>query len=221
MQVATENSTSLEHQNVPQEHRGLHDFLYSSEDEHSVVANAKPTVDIDSDHVIELEAWCAEAAEAKLAGVYAVLDGDRHTQYIGYSRNVTLSLKSHLTQLGAETCAFVKVQPFKFPKREEMEQLRDVWLAALPHTPPGNLDQSGAWAGTVRDASSQVMSVAEREAYEEKKIKLRRAMADNTLHQETPQTLSDADRQLALESAVENDNWSAVIQEQTQNTQPQ
>jgi hypothetical protein len=219
MQVTTDHSTSIEHQNVPQEHRGLHDFLYSSEDEHSVVAKANPTIEIHPNHIIGLETWCTEAAETKLAGVYAVLDGDRQPQYIGYSRNVALSLTSHLTQFGAQTCAFVKVQPFKFPKREEMEQLRDAWLAALPHTPPGNLDQSGAWAGTVRDASSQVMSVAEREAYEEKKLKLRRAMADGTLHQETPQTLSDADRQLALESAVENDNWSAVIQEQTQNTQ--
>jgi hypothetical protein len=218
MQVTPEPSTSIEHQNVPQAHRGLHDFLYSSDDEHSISASETPTLEINSDNTISVEAWCEETAEAKVAGVYAVLDGDRQTQYIGYSRNVTLSLKSHLTQHGANTCAFVKVQPFKFPKREEMEQLRDAWIAELPQTPPGNVDTSGAWAGTVKDAASQTMSPAEREAYEEKKLKLRRAMADGTLHQETSQALTDAERQQALEAAVEGDNWSAVIREQTQDT---
>jgi hypothetical protein len=219
MPVTAEQSTSIEHQNVPQAHRGLHDFLYSAEDEHSVLVPEAPAIEINSDNTIALEAWCAETAEAKVAGVYAVLNGDRQTQYIGYSRNVTLSLKSHLTQHGVQTCAFVKVQPFKFPKREEMEQLRDAWIAELPQAPSGNADTSGAWAGTVKDAASQTMSPAEREAYEEKKLKLRRAMADGTLHQEAPQAQTDAERQQALEAAVEGDNWSAVIREQTQDTQ--
>jgi hypothetical protein len=218
MPVTTEPSTSIEHQNVPQAHRGLHDFLYSAEDEHSALVPEAPAIEINPDNTIALEAWCAETAEAKVAGVYAVLDGDRQTQYIGYSRNVTLSLKSHLTQHGAQTCAFVKVQPFKFPKREEMEQLRDTWIAELPQPPSGNADTSGTWAGTVKDAASQTMSPAEREAYEEKKLKLRRAMADGTLHQEAPPAQTDAERQQALEAAVEGDNWSAVIQEQTQDT---
>jgi hypothetical protein len=221
MQVTTEQSTSIEHQNVPQAHRGLHDFLYSSDDEHSAVALEAPTLEVNTDDAIALEAWCAETAEAKVAGVYAVLDGDHQTQYIGYSRNVTLSLKSHLAQHGVQTCAFVKVQPFKFPKREEMEQLRDAWIAELPQPPSGNADTSGTWAGTVKDAASQTMSPAEREAYEEKKLKLRRAMADGTLHQEAPHAQTDAQRQQALEAAVEGDNWSAVIQEQTQDTQAQ
>jgi predicted GIY-YIG superfamily endonuclease len=219
MQVTTEPSTSIEHQNVPQAHRGLHDFLYSSEDEHSVAAPETPNLEINSESAIALEAWCADTAETKVAGVYAVLNHDRQTQYIGYSRNVTLSLKSHLTQHGAQTCAFVKAQPFKFPKREEMEQLRDAWIAELPQPPSGNADTSGAWAGTVKDAASQTMSPTEREAYEEKKLKLRRAMADGTLHQEAPQAQTDAERQQALEAAVEGDNWSAVIREQTQDTQ--
>jgi hypothetical protein len=216
--MTTEHSTSLEHQNVPQAHRGLHDFLYGSEDEHSAMTTTAPVADIVSDSPVDLEAWCAEAAELKIAGVYAVLNGDRQTQYIGYSRNVVLSLKSHLTQFGAETCTFVKVQPFKFPKREEMEQLRDDWIASLPQIPPGNADNSGAWAGTVRDASSQVMSESERQAYEEKKLKLRRAMADGTLHQDAPKVQTDSERRQALEAAVEDDNWSAVIREQTQET---
>jgi hypothetical protein len=215
--VNTEESSPIEHQNVPQAHRGLHDFLYSSEDEHSAEAIATSRLEQTIDTPVALEAWCDEVRNAKVAGVYAVLDGDRQTQYIGYSRNVALSLRSHLTQMGAEVCAWVRVQTFKFPKRDEMEKLRDEWIAALPSLPPGNLD--GTWAETVKDAATQVMSAAEREAYEEKKIKLRRAMADGTLHQDEIKAQSDAEQRQDLAAAMNDDNWSAVIREQTQETQ--
>jgi hypothetical protein len=217
--MSTENSSPIEHQNVPQEHRGLHDFLYSSADEHGGIAANTAVSTITADELVDLEAWCAEAQEAKIAGVYAVFDIDRQVQYISYSRNVALSLRSHLNQFGANTCAFTRVQPFKFPKREEMEQLRDAWIAELVSPPPGNSDTSGSWTGTIRDAATQVMSPAERAAYEEKKLKLRRAMADGTLHQEIPAATSEVERRQNLESAIQNDNWSAVIKEQTQETQ--
>jgi hypothetical protein len=214
--VSTENSSPIEHQNVPQAHRGLHDFLYSSADEHSAETTAVPALERTVDTPLAVEAWCDEAQNAKIAGVYAVLNGDRQTQYIGYSRNVALSLRSHLTQMGAEICTWVTVQAFKFPKRDEMEKLRDEWIAALPSPPPGNLD--GSWAETVKDAATQAMSPAEREAYEEKKIKLRRAMADGTLHQEEIKAQSAAAQRQDLADAMQDDNWSAVIREQTQET---
>lgn len=204
----------IEHQNVPQAHQGLHDFLYSSADEHvaSPVNTPMPAAAVNSP--VPTEVWCENGQNAKIAGVYAVLNGDRQTQFIGYSRNVVLSLRGHLTQMGAEVCAFVTVQPFKFPKRDEMEKLRDEWIATLPSPPPGNLD--GTWAGTVKEAAVQVMSAAEREAYEEKKLKLRRAMADDTLHAETVQTVTEQRQDLS--AAMNEDNWSAVIREQTQQT---
>jgi hypothetical protein len=57
------------------------------------------------------------------------------------------------------------------------------------------------------------MSAAEREAYEEKKIKLRRAMADGTLHQEEIKAQSEAAQRQDLAAAMNDDNWSAVIRE--------
>lgn len=213
----TENLSPIEHQNVPQAHQGLHDFLYSSADEHSAETTAVPALELTANSPIAVEAWCDEVQNAKIAGVYAVLDGDRQTQYIGYSRNVALSLRSHLTQMGTEICTWVTVQAFKFPKRDEMEKLRDEWIAALPSPPPGNLE--GTWAETVKDAATQVMSAAEREAYEEKKIKLRRAMADGTLHKEEIKAQSEAEQRQDLAAAMNDDNWSAVIREQTQETQ--
>ncbi len=202
-------STAIEHQNVPQEHRGLHDFLYSSSDEHG--AEVAPEVaTIAANAHTAIEDWCN--ANAKVAGVYAVLNSSQQTQYVGYSRNVSLSLRSHLTAHGAEVCAFVRVQPFKFPKREEMEQLRDVWITELPSPPPGNIDGSADWASTVKDAAVQVMSAAERAIYAEKKLKLRKAMADGSLHQEESAASQD------LAAKIQDDNWSAVISEQTKET---
>lgn len=215
-----DNSTPLEHQNVPQAHEGLHNFLYSSADEHEVETVAASTA-VQADSPVALEDWCGEAQNAKVAGVYAVLDGDRQTQFIGYSRNVALSLRGHLSTQGEATCALVKVHPFKFPKRDAMEALKAEWIAELPSPPPGNLD--GSWAGTIKEAASQVMSPAERAAYEKKKLKLRRAMADGTLKQAAAQANAvakgDAAQRADLAAAMDDDNWSAVIREQTEETQ--
>jgi predicted GIY-YIG superfamily endonuclease len=217
--METDNNLPIEHQSVPVSHRGLHDFLYSSEDEHAPTeVTFTPEVNNDFD-IIPLEAWCALSQNAKIAGVYAVLDTERNTQYIGYSRNVLLSLNGHVTQNGSQKCAFVRVQNFKFPKRQEMEDMRDAWIKELDNVPPGNASESGMWASTVGEVAKATMSEAERNSYEEKKLKLRKAMADTTLTKELENVdVSDAERRNQLEAAVKNDDWSVVIQEQTQET---
>ncbi|ODG99340.1 hypothetical protein A4S05_38040 [Nostoc sp. KVJ20] len=214
------NPSSIEHQNVPINHRGLHDFLYSSDEEHTAIeVSITPKLANDGTEIIDLETWSAAAQNAKVAGVYAVLDAVRCTQHIGYSRNVLLSLNGHVTKNGKQKCAFVRVQAFKFPKRQEMEDLRDAWIAELESTPPGNATDREMWASTVGEAAKAVMSEAERQAYEEKKLKLRKAMADTTLSKES-ETIdaSEAERQRQLEAAVTNDDWSVIIDAQTQET---
>ncbi|MGF1935756.1 MAG: GIY-YIG nuclease family protein [Nostoc sp. ChiQUE02] len=218
--METQHNPPIEHQNVPINHRGLHDFLYSSDDEH-VATEVSITLELANNgtEIIDLEAWSAAAQNAKIAGVYAVLDAERRTQHIGYSRNVLLSLNGHIRQNGQQKCAFVRVQAFKFPKREEMEDLRDAWIAELESTPPGNATDRRMWASTVGEAAKAVMSQAERQAYEEKKLKLRKAMADTTLSKESETTdASEAERQRQLEAAVKNDDWSVIIDAQTQET---
>lgn len=213
-----ENENSIEHQNIPVAHQGLHDFLYSVADEHEAETTAAPAPEITGDTPVAITDWCDRAQNAKVAGVYAVLDLDHQTQFIGCSRNVSLSLRSHLTQKGEAVCAFVTVQTFKFPKRDAMAALQNEWIAALPSPPPGNVD--GTWAGTIREAATQVMSAAEREAYEEKKLKLRRAMADGSLSKEQDQAEANGTGQPAdLAAAMTDDNWSTLIREQTQETQ--
>lgn len=207
----------IEHQNVPQAHQGLHNFLYPAADEHMADIPVVSASDKTLETNLELERWCNDVQNAKVAGVYVVMNGDRTPQFISYSRNVALSLKGHLAQKGADLCAFVTVQSFTFPKRDAMEQLQDEWIAALPGPPPGNVD--GTWASTVRDAATQVMSVTEREAYEEKKLKLRRAMADGSLNLSALKAEGEVAQRQDLAMAMNDDNWSAVVREQTQETQ--
>ncbi len=217
--METNENVPIEDQNIPVEHRGLHDFLYSSGNEHVATVSATPDLESNGALVLPLEAWCKRSQNVKAAGVYAVLDAQRRTQYVGYSRNVLLSLKGHVAQNGQETCAFVRVQTFNFPKREEMERLRDAWLSELGSVPPGNGDATHLWVSTVGEAARAAMSAVERNAYEEKKLKLRQAIADTTLGLE-PEAMdeSDASRRERLDAAVKNDDWSSVIDSQTQET---
>ena len=208
----------IEHQNVPANHQGLHDFLYSAADEHAVTI-AQPQLTVDSDVVLPLSEWQALAENARVAGVYAVLDSADRTQHVGYSRNVLTSLKGHLAEHGSDVCAGVRVQVFKFPKREEMESLRDAWIAELDEVPPGNTGEGGIWATTVGEIAKAAMSDAEKAAYEEKKLKLRRAMADGALSRELDAAaLSNEQKRDNFVAAMTEDNWSAVIQEQTAET---
>jgi len=218
--METEKNLPIEHQNIPTNHRGLHEFLYSSDDEHTAIeVTVTPDSANNTVEVVPWETWCAASQNGKIAGVYAVLDKEGDTQYIGYSRNVLLSLNGHLRQNGEQKCAFVRVQTFKFPKRQDMEDLRDAWIAELGSVPPGNASLHGTWASTVGEVAKAVMSEVERKAYEEKKLKLRQAMADTNLSKES-ETIdaSDAERRRQLQAAVENDNWSKIIDAQTQET---
>ena len=208
------NNVPIEHQNVPAAHQGLHSSLYSSDDEHRSTASSIALVN-DGAEVVPAENWRSLTNRVKVAGVYAVLNSESQTQYIGYSRDVQQSLEGHMAQNGIEACAFVRVQTFKFPTRQAMEALRDEWIAALDQVPPGN-QAGGTWAKTIAEAARVTMSAAERNAYEDKKLKLRKAMADTTLinelEQHEKQHDTEVERRRKLESAVENDDWSAVIE---------
>ncbi len=210
---------AIEHQNVPTEHRGLHDFLYSSEDEHAAVNPGIAPVAVTTENtVLSLQEWFDLIGDAKVAGVYAVFDRQQQLQYVNISRNVSLSLRGHLTQLGSDLCASVRVSQFRSPKRDEMTALQAAWIAENGTTPFGNLDPENPWTQTTGDAAIAAMTPAEREAYEEKKLKLRKAMADSSLSREIPIVDPDSDRNTNTESAVQNDDWSSVIQTQTQST---
>lgn len=215
--MESNQNTPLEHQNVPVAHQGLHSFLYSSDSEHNA-DTASAEIDSDGMKVFEISQWSQQAENTKVAGVYAVIDCDRLYQYIGYSRDVLRSVKGHITQNGTQVCTYIRVKSFKFPKRQAMEALRDQWISELDYTPAGNTGEGNTWARTIGEAAKATMSEAERNAYEEKKLKLRKAMADATLIDElaanSSQSETEVQRRQKLEAAVKNDDWSSVIKSQ-------
>jgi hypothetical protein len=212
-----EPNLNIEHQDVPEAHRGLHDFLYGSGTEHT--AEVAPAAIATDQQMISVQDWCEMAADSKVAGVYAVLDHDQKTQFIGISRHVSLALNSHRAAVGPQTCAFVRVQSFKFPKREEMEAVRQSWLNQLDYLPAGQAEDSDRWASTISAAASTAMTAAEQQAHAEKKLKLRQAMADPTANKAEATATSEEQRQNMI-AAVADDDWSSLIQQQTLNATP-
>jgi len=215
--MESDKNIPLEHQNVPVAHQGLHSFLYSSDDEHNLDI-AIVAVDSDGTEINEVAKWLEQKSAKKVAGVYAILDRDRTYQYIGYSRDILRSVNGHIAQNGTEICAYIRVKTYKFPKRDSMETLKNEWMAELDYVPQGNADGSNTWARTIGETAKASMTQSEKDAYESKKLKLRKAMADPTLIDEmtanNAQTKTEAERRQKLEAAVKNDDWSSVIASQ-------
>jgi hypothetical protein len=77
-------------------------------------------------------------------GAYAIFDRDRTLQYIGYSRDVALSLKQHFVRQPAQ-CYWLKVQTSDRPNRALLEGIRDAWIAENGSVPVGNATDESVW----------------------------------------------------------------------------
>jgi hypothetical protein len=60
-------------------------------------------------------------------GVYAIFDGDKVLQFVGYSRDIYLSLKQHLVRQ-PQCCYWVKVQTIERPQRQVLEDIENAWM---------------------------------------------------------------------------------------------
>ncbi len=96
-------------------------------------------------------------------GVYAIFDLDKQLQYVGYSRDIYLSLKQHLVRQ-PEHCYWYKVLTIERPNRTILEATRQAWLAENGAIPPGNSAEESAWTQPI-DAKP-TMSTEEKENYE-------------------------------------------------------
>jgi hypothetical protein len=85
-------------------------------------------------------------------GVYAIFDRDRQLQFVGYSRNVALSLLQHLVRQ-PHHCHWVKVQGIDRPSRTTLETIRQTWLADHPSSPAHQA--SDRWTQPI-DATAQM-----------------------------------------------------------------
>jgi hypothetical protein len=81
---------------------------------------------------------------AEKVGVYAIFDSTKTLQYIGYSRDVALSLKQHLVRQ-PDRCHWLKVQTIDRPDRTLLENIRAAWITENGSQPPGNTTAAAQW----------------------------------------------------------------------------
>ena len=217
------NNGMMTDSSVPEGHQGLHSALYGEEgaEIHSSGKYNFRKGEDDGDAIVPFSAYLESRDGEKPLGVYAVYDSDHNIQYIGYSRNIVLALKKHRKALGDDVCAFVRVMVFMnkaMTSRENLEREALDWMEHEGTLPPGNGAERELWED-VNTLGVTNMSSDERREYEEKKNKLKKAMGAN-LHDDVPgESLESKERRLRLVKAVEGDNWSAVIDEQTKATE--
>lgn len=60
-------------------------------------------------------------------GVYAIFDQEQVLQFIGYSRDIYLSLKQHLARQ-PQACYWLKIQGIERPNRTILESIKQAWL---------------------------------------------------------------------------------------------
>lgn len=208
--------------NVPEGHQGLHDALYGEQgaEIHESRRYMFRKGEDEGEVMLPIDEYLTSRDGERPLGVYAVYDQQRSVQYIGFTRNVVLSLKKHRAKLGPEICAFVRAMVFMnkaMTTREILEREALDWIEREGTFPPGNGAERELWEDE-DTLTINNMSEKERIEYEEQRNKFRKAMGAN-LHDDVPgESLESKERRLRLIKAVEGDNWSAVIDEQTNGT---
>ncbi|MDZ8050868.1 MAG: GIY-YIG nuclease family protein [Aulosira sp. ZfuVER01] len=96
-------------------------------------------------------------------GVYAIFDREKVLQFVGYSRDVYLSLKQHLVRQ-PQQCYWLKVQTIDRPSRTVLESIEQAWIAENGSVPSGNAENKEAWTNPI-DVKA-VMTPEERENYQ-------------------------------------------------------
>ncbi|YAF93857.1 MAG: GIY-YIG nuclease family protein [Nodularia sp. CChRGM 3473] len=77
-------------------------------------------------------------------GVYAIFNQAKVLQFVGYSRDVYLSLKQHLVRQ-PQQCYWVKVQTIERPSRTVLENIEKAWIAENGSVPLGNSENQEIW----------------------------------------------------------------------------
>lgn len=94
-----------------------------------------PYIDINGELPIELQ---------NQIGIYAVFDRDRVLQFVGYSRDIYLSLKQHLVRK-VTACYWVKVTTIARPNRTFLDKVQSAWIDENGCIPSGNDLDRTSW----------------------------------------------------------------------------
>lgn len=77
-------------------------------------------------------------------GVYGIFDQDKQLQFIGYSRDIYLSIKQHLIRQ-PKSCYWIKVQIIDRPDRTLLENIKNNWITENGIIPIGNAQDIAKW----------------------------------------------------------------------------
>ncbi|NJM18932.1 MAG: GIY-YIG nuclease family protein [Richelia sp. RM2_1_2] len=81
-------------------------------------------------------------------GVYAIFDQEKTLQFIGYSRDVFLSLRQHLVRQ-PQFCYWIKVETIERPSRTILEKIEQAWIAKNVTVPTGNGENKEKWISPI------------------------------------------------------------------------
>ncbi len=77
-------------------------------------------------------------------GIYAIFDKSQTLQFVGYSRDIYLSLKQHLVRQ-PEHCDWVKATTIDRPNRTFLESVQSAWIGENGRLPVGNGEANSSW----------------------------------------------------------------------------
>ena len=77
-------------------------------------------------------------------GVYAIFNQDKILQFVGYSRDIYLSLKQHLVRQ-PQNCYWVKVQTIERPNRTILEAIENAWITENANPDIPNTENKQKW----------------------------------------------------------------------------
>ncbi|KAH9311825.1 hypothetical protein KI387_026860, partial [Taxus chinensis] len=222
-QVKNSPTSVVTDESVPDGHAGLHGFLYGDKgaDVHGFNTQkikAKEGED-DGASILPFQDYVNRRDNLKFGGVYAIYDSQDQIQYVGYSRNVILSLKSHMVRVGQSMCYSVRVKMFSdssIISRGKLEKEKQKWVDEYG-VPPGNSVHQDLWESG-KGATTGAMSEEERKEYGKKKLKMRKAMGENLYDEVEGEDAESRITRLNLLRATEGDDWSGVIDGQTKET---
>ncbi len=102
-----------------------------------------PLADLEALPYLDTEGMLPQQFEGKI-GVYAIFAEDQTLQYVGYSRDIYLSLKQHLIRQ-PRLCYWLKVQTIDRPNRTLLEEIRNAWIQENGNPVPGNRAEQHQW----------------------------------------------------------------------------
>ncbi len=91
---------------------------------------------------------CIQEDLQKKIGVYAIFNQEQELQFVGYSRDIYLSLQQHLVRQ-PQNCYWLKLQTINRPNRTILEETRQAWIAENGKVPPGNSASEIAWTQAI------------------------------------------------------------------------